>query len=157
MLRVLAICALLLALALAGCSDDAPEGSPGPTPSTSQGTTTAEGTTTTSAGGNSSTSSSSPTPRPAQTFQVDIQGSAFKDGTKTIQKGDTVTWVMKDSGTTHTATSDDGSTFDSGNLVALPSRDTFSFTFNSLGDFPYHCEVHPGMKATITVVAALPA
>src|SRR5262249_43456292 len=28
---------------------------------------------------------------------------------------------------------------------------TFSFTFNSVGSFPYHCKIHASMTATITV------
>lgn len=153
MRRPLASALLLTAVVFAGCA--AEEGSPDPTPSASP-TSSATSTTTASAPTNSSaTSSTSAAPRPAQTFDVDIQGNSFVGGTRTIQKGDTVRWTQKDSAT-HTVTSDDGS-FDSGNLFAVPTRDQFSHKFDTLGEFPYHCEVHPSMTATITVVAVLPA
>lgn len=154
MRRVLIASALLLtALALSGCAGE--EGSPDPTPSTSP---TSSATNTTTAAGNTSSSASSTSiaPRPAQTFDVDIQGNSFVEGTKTIQKGDTVRWTQKDS-TTHTVTSDDGTSFDSGNMILVGPTSTFSHKFDVVGEFAYHCEVHPGMTDTITVVAALPA
>jgi plastocyanin len=148
----LAAVALLTALALAGCA--AEEGSPDPTPTASPTTSPSSTTATTTTTSASTTTSA--TPRPSQTFDVSIQGNAFVDGTKTIQKGDTVRWTQKDS-TAHTVTSDDGTSFDSGNMIAVGPTSTFSHKFDVVGDFPYHCEVHPSMKATITVVAALPA
>lgn len=145
---------LVLALALAGCA--AEEGAPEPMPSTSPtasdtATTTAAGTTTTT----SSSSSTSTAPRPAQTFEVNIQGNSFVDGTKTIQKGDAVRWTQKDSNT-HTVTANDGS-FDSGNMIPVGPTSTFSHTFSTVGEFPYYCEVHTSMTAKITVVETLPA
>jgi plastocyanin len=65
----------------------------------------------------------------------------------TVKKGTTVKWYNQD-GYAHTVTSDDGSTFDSGNLAAGA---TFSYTANTVGTFAYHCEVHANMKGTLVV------
>ena len=71
----------------------------------------------------------------------------------TVKLGTTVTWTnMTQAG--HTVTSDDGKSFDSGisNPIAA-SGGTFSFTFKQAGTFPYHCQIHPFMKATIIVTS----
>jgi plastocyanin len=65
----------------------------------------------------------------------------------TVKKGSTVKWFNKD-GYAHTVTSDDGTTFDSGNLAAGA---TFSYTANTVGTFDYHCKVHSNMKGTLVV------
>jgi plastocyanin len=33
----------------------------------------------------------------------------------------------------------------------IPKDGSYSFTFTSLGTYPYHCSIHPAMKGTITV------
>jgi plastocyanin len=48
----------------------------------------------------------------------------------------------------HTVTSDDGTTFDSG---TIPVGGTFRHTFTRAGTFPYHCNYHPYMRATISL------
>ena len=65
----------------------------------------------------------------------------------TVKKGTTVKWYNQD-GYAHTVTSDDGTSFDSGNLAAGA---TFSYTANTVGTFAYHCEVHANMKGTLEV------
>lgn len=65
----------------------------------------------------------------------------------TVKKGATVKWYNKD-GYAHTVTSDDGTTFDSGNMDAGA---TFSYTANTVGTFDYHCKVHSNMKGTLVV------
>ncbi len=91
---------------------------------------------------------------------TDSSGSfAFSPATLTIKAGTTVTWK---NGTTvtwknttaasHTVTSDDGKTFDSGTSNPITAQTgTFSFTFTTAGTFAYHCAIHPFMKATIIV------
>lgn len=85
----------------------------------------------------------------AQTMQVTIANFAFSPATLTISPGTTVTWINNDS-VAHTSTSDTG-VWDSGSLATGKS---FSFTFNGAGTFPYHCSIHPFMKATIVVQSA---
>ncbi len=78
---------------------------------------------------------------------VTIQNFAFSPATLEVKIGTTITWKNMDSAP-HTVSADDGS-FDSG---TLNTGDTFSFTFNEAGTFTYHCNIHPDMTATITVV-----
>jgi plastocyanin len=173
-MRALPAALLVAALALAGCSgktsDSTAAGSPtssGPASTASPSATSGSPTTTAPPTSPSPSPSSSPTsaPRPARTIEIDIKGNAFVDGTQTIQKGDTVHWVHMDGTTPHSVASDEGKF--SSDTAGLPcpgpgcmtatAHSTFDFTFDEVGSFPYHCEVHSGMRNTLTVVAALPA
>lgn len=60
----------------------------------------------------------------------------------TINQGDTVIWTWDDE-LTHTVTNLFGSLerFDSKELTGKGT--TFSHTFNTIGDFPYQCNIHP--------------
>lgn len=78
---------------------------------------------------------------------VSITGLAFVPSNLTINVGDTVRWTNNDA-TTHTATSNTA-VWNSGNLT---NGQSFSFTFNNPGDFPYFCALHKFMTASITVV-----
>jgi len=77
---------------------------------------------------------------------INIYNMAFP-ATTTVKKGSVVKWYNQD-GYTHTVTSDDGTSFDSGNLDA---GGTFSYTANTAGSFAYHCKIHSNMKATLVV------
>jgi plastocyanin len=81
------------------------------------------------------------------TKTVLIQGFSFKPAHITINRGTRVTWINKDS-TTHTATANNGRSFDSGRLG---KGQRYSHTFKSAGKKSYHCEIHPEMKGRITV------
>ncbi len=63
-----------------------------------------------------------------------------------VSRGTRVTWVNCDP-MAHTSTSDTDA-WDSG---LLSPNTTFSRTFDQAGRFPYHCEPHPGMRATVVV------
>jgi len=76
-----------------------------------------------------------------------IEGFAFNPGVLKVHKGTTVKWTNND-GASHTVTSDSGA-FESGSLKYGGS---FSFTFNDIGSFAYHCKFHSGMTATVIVV-----
>lgn len=80
------------------------------------------------------------------TSTINIYNMAFPAST-TVKKGTTVKWYNQD-GYAHTVTSDDGTSFSSGNLAASA---TFSYTANTAGTFPYHCNIHSGMKGTLIV------
>lgn len=65
-----------------------------------------------------------------------------------LHAGQSVAWVNCESdGTPHTATSDDGS-FNSGLLNA---GGVFVHSFPAAGTTPYHCDLHPFMKAAVIV------
>ena len=77
---------------------------------------------------------------------VSIKNFAFSIGSLNVNSGTTVTWTNNDAAN-HTVTADDNS-FNSGNIA--PGK-TYSKTFTSSGTFAYHCNIHPGMQATVVV------
>lgn len=83
----------------------------------------------------------------AQGNNVEIKGFAYQPATLTVKAGTTVTWTNKDS-VGHSATSDDGKTFDTG---VFAQNETAKVTFNTPGTYNYHCTVHPSIKGTIVV------
>ncbi len=90
---------------------------------------------------------SSNNPPPANSGNtISIVNMSFSPANLTVVAGTTVKWTNND-GMAHTVTSDNGS-FDSGNIAGGAS---FSKTFSTVGTFPYHCTIHPGMTGTITV------
>jgi plastocyanin len=138
---LVALSALVL---LAACGGGSTNTGTTPTTSTSAvtpttGTTSAPTATATQAGN-------------AQTVMIISSGTfAFSPATLTIKAGTTVTWKNTTT-VSHTVTSDDGKSFDSGTANPIaPQTGTFSFTFTTAGTFAYHCEIHPFMKATIIV------
>jgi len=87
----------------------------------------------------------------AATQSVMIMNFAFAPQNLTINVGDTITWSNHDSAH-HTVTSDPGSAeLNSGDLAQDQS---YTHTFTTAGTFPYHCDYHPKMLASITVLAA---
>ncbi len=90
--------------------------------------------------------SPSKTPTPTHSLQsVTIVNFAYNQQIITVKKGDTVTWTNKDSAP-HTVTGDGGL---SSPMLSLNA--TYSFTFNNVGTFNYHCTVHPTMTGTVIV------
>jgi plastocyanin len=85
--------------------------------------------------------------RKQRTRTVVIQNFSFKPAKITIKRGTRVIWVNKDS-VQHTATANNGRSFDSG---LLRKGQRYSHTFKRAGKKPYHCEPHPYMKGTVTV------
>jgi plastocyanin len=85
-------------------------------------------------------------PAAAATQAVNIEGMKFVPADLTVAVGDSVTFTNL-GGAPHTATADAGG-FDTGRLTKGQSA---TVTFSTAGDFPYHCAVHPGMKAVIRV------
>ena len=92
------------------------------------------------------------TSSPGQTqssVSISIQNFAFNPEKITVPVGTTITWTNKDSAP-HTVTSNNGA-FNSG---TLGNGGTFQFTFNTVGTFDYHCNIHRSMTATVIVTAA---
>ena len=76
---------------------------------------------------------------------VKIAAFKFSPSTLTVTPGTKIT-VSNDDNTAHTATADDGSSFDTGNIDPGASG---TITVAKAGNFAYHCSIHPFMKATI--------
>jgi plastocyanin len=91
---------------------------------------------------NSSTSASTPSQD-----KVAIINMKYSPADITVKKGAKVVWTNFDS-VSHTVTADTGNMFDSGTLGQGKS---FSFTFSSVGTFPYHCTLHPDMHGKVIV------
>ncbi len=85
-------------------------------------------------------------PAGAATKTINIFGSTFSPKTTTITQGDTVTWVNRDNANHQILA--DRAQFVS---AILRPKQTFSFTFNAAGTYPYKDELHPALKGTITV------
>ncbi len=91
------------------------------------------------------TPATDPSTEPAS-FEVSLAGRAFTPVVLEITVGDTVTWINDDD-TEHTVTAFEGA-FDSGELAEGAS---FSFTFDSPGEYRYRCLFHAEMQGTIVV------
>jgi plastocyanin len=72
----------------------------------------------------------------------------FEPSTVTVTKGQTVEWDWVDNSAQHSVTSDDTTTFDSG---LCSSGAKFFVTFNTAGDFKYHCTIHAAMTGDVKV------
>ncbi|KAA2283804.1 hypothetical protein E5N71_01245 [Candidatus Nitrosocosmicus sp. SS] len=88
-----------------------------------------------------------------------LTDTAFNPNPVEISVGQTVVWTNDDAAF-HTVTSgkvgeaDAGKAFDSGltGATALTSKGkTFEHTFDSAGEYPYFCTLHPGMVGTVVV------
>ncbi len=77
---------------------------------------------------------------------INIYNMAFPASTS-VKKGTIVKWFNQD-GFAHTVTSNDGTSFSSGNLAAGA---TFSYTATTTGTFTYHCTIHAGMTGILIV------
>jgi plastocyanin len=68
---------------------------------------------------------------------VSVQDEVFVPPQVEFLAGNTLTW-SSDGAEQHTITADDGS-FDSG---IINPGDTFAFTFDASGTYPYYCQIH---------------
>jgi plastocyanin len=80
---------------------------------------------------------------------VNMSGMSFIPANITVAKGTVIIWVNKDS-YAHTATSTDGTSFNSG---TINGGGTFTYTANTAGTFNYQCNFHVtmGMVGVLTV------
>jgi plastocyanin len=78
---------------------------------------------------------------------VVIKNFRFTPAHITIKRGTRVIWINKDT-SLHTATANNGKSFDSG---LLRKGKSYSHTFKSAGKKGYFCKVHPHMKGSVTV------
>jgi plastocyanin len=82
-----------------------------------------------------------------------------KDARGTIGISNKVVWTNTDV-TGHTVTTDDGyvdlisgefNSIEQLGAILMPGE-TFEFTFTEAGLYPYHCEPHPWMQASVEIV-----
>lgn len=108
--------------------------------------------------GSSSKSSSSSSSTPAATattgggataggtVSIEMRNIAFNPSSVTVKVGQTVKWVNKDDAP-HNVT---GGPLHS---KTLRKGGSFSYTPTAAGTISYVCTIHPGMKATLTVIS----
>ena len=97
-----------------------------------------------------------PDPEPVTVVDVGARGDAFDPVDIRIAVGTTVRWTNFDTDE-HSVTS--GESPDAGDAGAMFDQDihageTFEFTFDAAGSFPYHCVYHyfsHGMRGTVIV------
>jgi plastocyanin len=77
---------------------------------------------------------------------VAIADFAFNPADISAAVGQTITFTNNDSAP-HTATLDD----DSCGTPNLNDGDSGGLTFTAAGSYPFHCDIHPNMKGTITI------
>jgi plastocyanin len=122
--RAILIAVLVLCVAICGCTSSGPSASPATTQTQVPGTMT-----------------------------VNIENFAFIPASITVPKGTTVTWVNQDT-TDHQIVNDAQGSIGQGTLFtsnSLQKGAQFSFRFDTPGTYPYHCSIHPSMKATVIV------
>ena len=120
-------------------------GSP-PPPLPSSSATSASAATSSATATPSATSASAAADCPTGSTEVAIGDFFFDPDTTDIVAGETVCWTNTGE-IPHTVTSDTG-VFDSG---FLDSGEIFTYTFDTVGSYPYHCLPHPFMTAIVNV------
>ena len=80
------------------------------------------------------------------TAEVKIDNFSFGPMLLTVALGTKVTWTNRDD-IPHTVVADD-KTFKSN---ALDTDETFSYTFDKPGTYPYFCSIHPHMTGMVVV------
>ncbi len=86
--------------------------------------------------------------------EVHVAGDPFRFSplTRNVSAGDTIVWI-NDTAAAHTATSDDGSSF---NIAIPPNGNSAPQSFTgATRDINYHCSIHPSMTGTVHVTAVI--
>ncbi len=86
-------------------------------------------------------------PQAEATDTIEIEDFEYLPPTATVQAGTEITWRNLDT-TAHTASSEDGSTFDTG---GIDDGKTGTVTAPEPGTYEYICEFHPTMHGTLVV------
>lgn len=86
----------------------------------------------------------------AETETVNIQDSAYSPANIRVKKGATVTWTNQDSIQHDIMPDEESDNFKASEL--LSQGESYSFTFNEVGTYTYHCTPHPFMKGSVEVV-----
>lgn len=92
-------------------------------------------------------SSSQTTSAAGASTAVKISNFKFSPASLTVKQGAGVTVTNEDSAA-HTATADDGHSFDTGELSQGATQ---TISVSKPGRYPYHCTIHPFMHGTLVV------
>lgn len=100
-----------------------------------------------------SSSTSSPTPDEGRIVSIvaNSRSNSYAPNPIEIIVGDTVTWINDDS-SPHTVTSSNGRGAFGSDIMM--NKETFTFTFDNEGEFPYFCTLHPSMIGKGLVTAS---
>ena len=93
-------------------------------------------------------SNKSEAPAAAVVNTVKIVDMAFSPQNITVKRGTKVTWTNNDT-VAHDVTETDSK--DGPKSGTLNTGESYSFTFDTVGTFKYHCSIHPSMTGTVTV------
>jgi len=91
-------------------------------------------------------SATSSPPQQPKTAAVKIDNFTFGPAELTVAAGTTVTWTNRDD-IPHTVVSTE-KVFKS---KVLDTDESFSFTFDKAGTYPYYCSIHPKMTGKVVV------
>ena len=83
------------------------------------------------------------------TKKVEIDNNIYIPDNITVTGGTTVNWINNDV-VAHTVT-DDTDIFNSG---IISPGDGFNYTFDNIGVFRYHCEIHSSMHGVVNVISS---
>jgi plastocyanin len=101
-----------------------------------------------SASSTMATQTAAPSGAPTKSaVKVDISNFAYDPDPVTVKAGGKITWTNQDPDE-HTATADDGKTFDTG---TLEKGDSKTVTFTKPGTYTYVCSFHAFMHGTVVV------
>ncbi|MBL7700741.1 MAG: cupredoxin domain-containing protein [Ferruginibacter sp.] len=81
-------------------------------------------------------------------YKVNIQANQFSPSGITMLPANKITWTNMDTDT-HSIVSDDGISFNSGNI---PSGASYSFIPSATGTYTYKCGIHPAVQGVVYVV-----
>ena len=96
-----------------------------------------------------SEATASPTPAPPENGEdlvIVLEATSFEPADAFVRTGTTVIWEWR-GGVAHDVTID---TFAS----EIQTDGSFQHTFDKVGTYGYWCNLHPGMKGTVTVVSS---
>lgn len=79
--------------------------------------------------------------------KIDIKNFSFIPSTINVKVGTKITWTNSDN-VPHQVKGDNLATL---SAPVMNNGETYSFVFNDVGDFNYHCAIHPTMKGNIIV------
>ncbi len=95
-------------------------------------------------------SSTATVDQPADANSVVISNYTFNPTPLKVKKGTKVTWTNHDV-VKHTVTIDAGQPAGGPDSPLFGKNETFSYTFDSVGTYNYHCSPHPYMHGVVEV------